>query len=101
LRKKPRIKTELYVQFDELLVKGRAARGVLLTKHKIASVRPISQKVYCQRLGVLPENLPADRQPEKVDREPADPDASTSNSNTAPVEDRPSDEPSSQKDLFK
>ncbi len=51
LRKKPRIKTDLYVRFDEQLVKGRGAGGVVLTKHKISSVKPISEQVYANRIS--------------------------------------------------
>lgn len=59
LRKKPRIHTELYVRFDELLVKGRGAGGVTITKHRMSSASAISQRVYCDRLGIAPEELPA------------------------------------------
>lgn len=58
LRKKPRIKTDLYVRFDDLLVKGRGAQGVTLTPHKISSVRDISETVYCNRLDTTPDQLP-------------------------------------------
>ncbi len=51
LRKKPRIKTDLYVRFDDQLVKGRGAGGVVLTKHKISSVKGISEQVYVNRVG--------------------------------------------------
>ena len=57
LRKKPRIKTDLYVRFDDLLVKGRGANGVTLTLHKVSSVRPISENVYCNRLELDPDSL--------------------------------------------
>ncbi len=50
LRKKPRIKTDLYVDFEEYGVKGRGAAGVVLTRHKISSVRSISERVYLERL---------------------------------------------------
>ncbi len=50
LRKKPRIKTDLYVRFDDQLVKGRGAGGVVLTKHKISSVKGISEQVYTNRV---------------------------------------------------
>ena len=46
LRKKPRVKTDLYVDFEEYAVKGRGAAGIVLTKHKISSVRQISERVY-------------------------------------------------------
>ncbi len=51
LRKKPRIKTDLYVRFDEHAVRGRGAGGVTLTRHKVSSVREISQGVYENRTG--------------------------------------------------
>jgi topoisomerase-4 subunit A len=50
LRKKPRIKTDLYINFDELLVKSRGAAGITLTKHKVSSVREVSENVYNQRV---------------------------------------------------
>ena len=50
LRKKPRVNTDLYVDFEEYAVKGRGAAGVVLTKHKISSVRQISERVYLERL---------------------------------------------------
>ena len=50
LRKKPCVKTDLYVDFEEYAVKGRGAAGVVLTKHKISSVRQISERVYLERL---------------------------------------------------
>lgn len=51
LRKKPRIKTDLYVRFDDILVKGRGANGVTLTRHKVSSVKSISEAVYVNRTG--------------------------------------------------
>jgi topoisomerase IV subunit A len=51
LRKKPRIKTDLYVRFDDSLVKGRNANGVTLTRHKVSSVKSISEAVYVNRTG--------------------------------------------------
>ena len=51
LRKKPRVKTDLYMDFEKYAVKGRGAAGVVLTKHKISSVRQISERVYLKRLG--------------------------------------------------
>lgn len=51
LRKKPRIKTDLYVRFDDYLVKGRGAAGVILTKHRVSSAREISAQVYRNRTG--------------------------------------------------
>ena len=49
LRKKPRIKTDLYVRFDDILVKGRGANGVTLTRHRVSSVKAISEVVYSNR----------------------------------------------------
>jgi topoisomerase-4 subunit A len=46
LRKKPRIKTDLYVNFEDQLIKGRSANGVLLTKHRLSSVRTLSEKSF-------------------------------------------------------
>ena len=51
LRKKPRIKTDLYVNFEEYAVKGRGAAGVVLTRHKMSSARQISERVYFDRVG--------------------------------------------------
>ena len=56
LRKKPRIKTDLYVDFDEYPVKGRAAAGVVLTRHKMSSARQISERVYLDRVGTDTES---------------------------------------------
>ncbi len=56
LRKKPRIKTDLYVDFEEYAVKGRGAAGVVLTKHKISSVREISERVYRERVSLEAES---------------------------------------------
>ncbi|MFQ5740152.1 MAG: DNA gyrase/topoisomerase IV subunit A [Acidobacteriota bacterium] len=63
LRKKPRIsKLDLYLRFDEFLVKGRGAGGITLTRHKISSVKEISKRVYCDRLGIQPSQLlPSER----------------------------------------
>ncbi len=58
LRKKPRIKTDLYVRFDEILVKGRGAGGVTVSKHRASSASAISRNVYCDRIGVAPDQLP-------------------------------------------
>ncbi|HUG44084.1 MAG TPA: DNA gyrase/topoisomerase IV subunit A [Acidobacteriota bacterium] len=69
LKKRPRIKTDIYVRFDEHLVKGRSANGVILTKHAVSSVQEISEAVYCNRLGLSAEDLPtapADGQPEQA-----------------------------------
>ena len=60
LRKKPRIKTELYVDFDEYAVKGRAAAGVVLTRHKMSSARQISERVYLDRVGTDTESSTPD-----------------------------------------
>jgi topoisomerase-4 subunit A len=46
LRKKPRIRTDLYVDLSEQLVKGRNAGGNVLSRHKISSVRKISREKY-------------------------------------------------------
>ncbi|MFH2000542.1 MAG: DNA gyrase/topoisomerase IV subunit A [Planctomycetota bacterium] len=46
LRKKPRIQTEIYVNLDEQLVKGRGSGGNVVTRHRISSVRPISKEKY-------------------------------------------------------
>jgi len=46
LRKKPRIKTDLYLSFEDLLKKGRSAAGILVTKHKVSSVKEISGAAY-------------------------------------------------------
>ncbi len=51
LRKKPRIKLDLYLAFDDLLVKGRGARGNVLSKHSVLRVNPISERVYNDRMG--------------------------------------------------
>ncbi len=56
LRKKPRIKPDLYVDFDAYAVKGRGAVGVTLTQHTMSSVRRISERVYMQRVGSDPES---------------------------------------------
>ncbi len=51
LRKKPRIKTDIYLAFDDLLIKGRSAGGLVVSKHAVSSVRQISQRVYEDRIG--------------------------------------------------
>ena len=51
LRKKPRIKLNLYVDFDAYTVKGRAAAGVTLTHHKMSSARRISERIYSKRIS--------------------------------------------------
>jgi topoisomerase IV subunit A len=50
LRKKPRIRTDLYIRFDDILIKGRGAGGVILSRHKASSARLISETVYRNRL---------------------------------------------------
>ena len=50
LRKKPRIQTDLYVDFENYRVKGRGAIGNLLTRHKPSSARTISRRVYSNRV---------------------------------------------------
>lgn len=50
LRKKPRIKTDIYVSFADYLVKGRGAAGVILSRHKPSSARQISSTVYENRM---------------------------------------------------
>lgn len=60
LRKKPRIKTDIYVRFEDLLVKSRSANGVTLSRHKVSSVKPISENVYCNRLELDPDELGED-----------------------------------------
>ncbi len=57
LRKKPRIRTDLYLRFDDLLVKGRGAAGITVTKHRASSAREISEAVYCNRLDLDPSEL--------------------------------------------
>jgi topoisomerase-4 subunit A len=51
LRKKPRIRTDRYFNFNELLVKGRDSGGNTLSKHKIASVKAISAEQYAGFAG--------------------------------------------------
>jgi hypothetical protein len=46
LKRKPRIKTDLYLSFEDLLIKGRSANGILITKHKVSSVKEISRAAY-------------------------------------------------------
>jgi topoisomerase-4 subunit A len=55
LKKKPRIKTDLYLCFDDILVKGRSANGVVLTKHKVSRVKGISEAVYSNRVNPASE----------------------------------------------
>lgn len=49
LRKKPRIKTDVYLRFSDYLVKGRAAAGNTVSKHKPSSARQISATVFENR----------------------------------------------------
>ncbi len=56
LRKKPRIKPDLYVDFNAYTIKGRAAAGVTLTHHKMSSARRISERIYSKRVGSKPES---------------------------------------------
>ena len=51
LKKKPRIKTDLYLAFEDQLVKGRGANGILITKHPVSSAKEISQTVYQNRVS--------------------------------------------------
>ncbi len=60
LRKKPRIKTDLYVDFEEYAVKGRGAAGIVLTRHKMSSARQISERVYFDRVGTDAESSTPD-----------------------------------------
>ena len=57
LRRKPRIKTDLYLDLENHAVKGRGAAGVVLTRHKMSSVRQISERVYLQRVSLDNESL--------------------------------------------
>lgn len=58
LRKKPRIKTDLYFRLDDVLIKGRGAAGVVLTRHKVSSVRAVSETVYLNRTEPEPSPPP-------------------------------------------
>jgi len=49
LRKKPRIKTDIYLNFADYLVKGRSAGGVIISRHKPSSARQISAVVFGNR----------------------------------------------------
>jgi len=46
LRKKPRIRTDLYVDMTDQLVKSRGSGGNVLTKNRISSVRKISKDKF-------------------------------------------------------
>jgi topoisomerase IV subunit A len=104
LRKKPRIRTDLYIRFDDILVKGRGAAGVTLSRHKASSARLISETVYRNRLDLESEapasRLAADRAREEppgggtdaTDSETGEPSAARSN--------HPPNPPRVQKNLF-
>ncbi|MFH1966229.1 MAG: DNA gyrase/topoisomerase IV subunit A [Acidobacteriota bacterium] len=49
LRRKPRIKTDIYINFSDHLVKGRGAGGIILSRHKPSSARQISGTVFANR----------------------------------------------------
>jgi len=66
LRKKPRIKTDLYLRFEDLLVKGRGAGGNVVTRHRVSSVRGISEGVYRNRLEAGRDGVETDAAPEEV-----------------------------------
>jgi topoisomerase IV subunit A len=46
LRKKPRIKTSVFLNFDDFLVKNRGAGGVTVTRHRASSANAISERVF-------------------------------------------------------
>jgi len=48
LRKKPRIHTDRYFNFGDLLIKGRDAGGNTVSKHKISSVKAITAENYAK-----------------------------------------------------
>lgn len=56
LRKKPRIKTDVYLQFSDYLVKGRGAAGITVSRHKPSSARQISAAVFENRTGSASED---------------------------------------------
>ncbi|UCF35842.1 MAG: DNA gyrase/topoisomerase IV subunit A [Acidobacteriota bacterium] len=95
LRKKPRIKTDIYVRFDDILVKGRGANGITVSKHKVSSARLISETVYRNRTGE--ESAPADEEPEQ-DSSQIEEEEESSN-NVTPISDRTA-APKSQRSLF-
>jgi len=103
LRKKPRIRTDVYLRFDELLVKGRGAAGNTVTRHQASSAREISEAVYCSRLKLDPSELakadsPGDTIVEQGDRA-ENGIAEGSKPNGTPIDsDQPSD--GHQKPLF-
>ncbi len=55
LRKKPRIKTDLYINFEDLLVKNRGAGGVTVSKHRPLRADAISARVYMNNTGIEPD----------------------------------------------
>ncbi len=55
LRKKPRIKTSVYLNFDDFLVKNRGAGGVTVTKHRASSASAISERVFTNNTGAEEE----------------------------------------------
>ncbi|MCZ7587044.1 MAG: hypothetical protein M5R36_28925 [Deltaproteobacteria bacterium] len=70
LRKKPRIRTDLYFRFDDFAVKGRGAGGNTITKHRVSSAQDISENVYMNRLGLdelpPPSAADAEDEPEEI-----------------------------------
>ena len=68
VRKKPRIKTEHYIDFDDYPVKGRGAKGVTLSRHRLSSVREISERIYrdrCQKENQTGIEVPQPESPSK------------------------------------
>lgn len=51
LRKKPRVKPDRYVRFDELRVKGRSAAGNVVTRHAVSSARSLTEATVARRLA--------------------------------------------------
>lgn len=51
LRKKPRVKPDRYVRFDELRVKGRSAAGNVVTRHAVSSTRSLTEATVARRLA--------------------------------------------------
>lgn len=99
LRKKPRIRTDVYLRFDDLLVKGRGAAGITVTKHRASGAREISEAVFCNRLGLDPSELTtkasllpkpeiADAAPESISKAPAKPNGAPAASEKKPVDDQ-------------
>lgn len=54
LRKKPRIKIDIYLDFNEQLVKGRQARGVIASRNSALWAKPITDRVFENRTGAEP-----------------------------------------------